>query len=395
MHVLMIGIGTQVLTDKGGNAKKRHLEYARRAGKLTMVISSFSRERLEPSRLSGQLMVYPTNSLSKLLFPWNAYKICARICRSESIDLIVTQDPFATGLVGYFLKRRFLIPLLIGSHSYFINNRYWISERPIRNRMFNAVGKALIKKADALRVVNLAEKQTYLSLGLASERIRVLPTPVATAKFSAAVPCDHLESIRNRLHLQGKRVLLWVGDPHQSVKDLGTLFKSLQLLIGSHPDVMLLLAGDFTYSAHCLRLAEALGISKNMITLGRIPHEELPAYYQLCEFYVHSSCYEGLAKVMVEAASSGKAIVSTNVSGIEAIVKDGATGSLSPIGDFRLLARNMQDLLDDPEKAKRMGKSAREFVLSQFDEELMIDGIVEFWKLFEPQGHITAALPNI
>jgi len=52
-------------------------------------------------------------------------------------------------------------------------------------------------------------------------------------------------------------------------------------------------------------------------------------------------------------------------------VRDGETGLVVPNGDQEALKRSICALLDDPAKAREMGRKGREFVLEQFSDTSM------------------------
>ena len=87
----------------------------------------------------------------------------------------------------------------------------------------------------------------------------------------------------------------------------------------------------------------------------------LPTYYG-----------EGVPKILIESASCGRAIVTTDWPGCRDIVRDGENGLLVPIKDSQALARAIQKLLDDPELRRRMGKRGRKLVEAEFSEEQVI-----------------------
>ncbi len=381
MNVLMIGIGAQILSAHGGGgAQDRHKDYAKKAGNLTMVVSSFRTQKLKPQRLSDELMVYPSNSLNKLLFLWDAWRLCISICRQQKVDLIVTQDPFATGLVGWFVKKQFKIPLLIGNHSAFIGNKFWLRERPVQNRIFHSIATFLLPRADGVRIVNPKQRDIYHKLGVPDEKIWFQPTPVPIGHFMASNHYKAQENLRKQLKINNKRILLWVGDPSQKFKDLPTLLKVIECTRLIYPDVLLILVGDFSKSIFIRERAAKLEQSGNIVFAGAVEHNQLPAYYYLCELYIHTSTYEGLAKVMVEASACAKPIVSTNFDGVDGIVVDGRNGLLSPIGDHKQMAKNLVALLSDQEHAKEMGKVGQEFVKANFQRDDMVDSVVNIWK---------------
>lgn len=81
---------------------------------------------------------------------------------------------------------------------------------------------------------------------------------------------------------------------------------------------------------------------------------------------------EGLPKVLVEAASCGRPIVTTDAPGCREIVKDGVNGILVPVKDVDLLAHAIRTLLNSPETRQRMGQAGRQLVKDKFSLEQVI-----------------------
>ena len=76
---------------------------------------------------------------------------------------------------------------------------------------------------------------------------------------------------------------------------------------------------------------------------------------------------EGIPVALMEALAHGRPAVSTRISGIPELVRDGVNGLLVEPGDARALADAMRALLDDPERAAAMGKRGREVVEREFE----------------------------
>jgi glycosyltransferase involved in cell wall biosynthesis len=380
LHVLMIALGDQVLTGEGGDTRQRHLEYAERVGHLHMVVYSPRESDFHETTLSDHLTVYPTRSATRPGFILDAYRLGVEVCHAHPIDLITTQDPFTTGLPGVWLKRRFGIPLDVQNHSDFFDNREWIGERPLRNGFFNRLGKWVIRQADTHRVLNRAERDKYLRMGIAAERVAVLATPTRLDRFDPDGPPGEVESLRAALELpSGAPVLLWVGRPVR-FKRVPLLVEAVALARAAHPDVQLILVGDFSARADVREQVARLRLSRAVHFVGSVPHESLPAYYRLADVYVHSSVYEGLGKVMIEAAASGTPVVSTRTAGAGEIVVEGETGLLCEPEDAADLAEKIVTLLDDPKRAAEMGAAGRTFVLGKFDHTRNMDAVVDTWR---------------
>jgi glycosyltransferase involved in cell wall biosynthesis len=81
---------------------------------------------------------------------------------------------------------------------------------------------------------------------------------------------------------------------------------------------------------------------------------------------------EGLPKVLVEAAASGRAIVATDAPGCREVVRDQWNGLLVPVRNAAALAEAIGRLLADPAERARMGARGRERVEHQFSDRHII-----------------------
>ncbi len=83
---------------------------------------------------------------------------------------------------------------------------------------------------------------------------------------------------------------------------------------------------------------------------------DMPAIFAACHGVCLPSTYgEGVPKVLIEAASSGRAIVTTDIAGCREIVRDGVNGLLVPPGDVAALTAALGRLIDDPGERRRLG----------------------------------------
>ncbi|MCR4407960.1 MAG: glycosyltransferase family 4 protein [Anaerolineae bacterium] len=328
-----------------------------------------------PVQMAKNFWVYPVPSRNRLTFIPAAVRVGSELCRNQPIDVISTQDPFATGLVGYILKRRFGIPLSLQFAGDMVDNPYWLRERRIYPLM-NVVAHWLIRRADTFRVVSTREKQKLMAMGVPEERIWNLGW---ITDFSRFIQADGT-AIRAR-YLRGgiSKLVLFAGRLGPQ-KDLPNLLRSAVLVLHQHPDVLFLLVGSGREELRARRLAEELGVTGLVVFAGAVPYAQMPAYFAACDLFVLPSVYEGNARVLAEAAAAAKPVVATDVSGTQDTVIDGETGYIVPIGQPEVLAQGMIRLLDDPARAAEMGRRAREHVLALYDEQRLLSGFAELWE---------------
>jgi glycosyltransferase involved in cell wall biosynthesis len=81
----------------------------------------------------------------------------------------------------------------------------------------------------------------------------------------------------------------------------------------------------------------------------------LPSYYG-----------EGVPKILIEAASGGRPIVTTDSPGCREIVQNGVNGILVPVRDPVAVADALVRLIDNPEIRHRFGRKGRSLVENEF-----------------------------
>jgi len=99
-----------------------------------------------------------------------------------------------------------------------------------------------------------------------------------------------------------------------------------------------------------------------------------------CSIVCLPSYREGLPKSLLEAASCGRPIVSTDVPGCREIVKDGVNGYLVPPRDSSSLADALKKLIIDKDLRKVMGQKGRELVEKELSAEIVATETKKVWE---------------
>ncbi|PTM98643.1 glycosyltransferase involved in cell wall biosynthesis [Mycoplana dimorpha] len=94
---------------------------------------------------------------------------------------------------------------------------------------------------------------------------------------------------------------------------------------------------------------------------------------------------DGLPNVLVEASSQKLACVSTDISGIPELLKDGENGFVVPPEDPKALAGAIERLIRDPALRTRLGEAAERRVRAEFDHHV---GIRQLTALFENEWQV-------
>jgi phosphatidylinositol alpha-1,6-mannosyltransferase len=382
LGVISIGLDlTMALVDPStgsrGDGLRRQAEYADLAASYTAIVKTPRSPVYRARQWGGAHSVLPTLSKSPWLFPRDAFRLAARVYRERGADLVVTQDPFATGLAGYWLKKQLGVPLCIQVHNDMVGCEWWRQESPM-NRLMEPLGAWLLRRADTVQVVSHLIRDRLEKRGVDPGRAWNIMT-------GAGIDCEQFRAadggaVRARL-LAGRhrRLVLFMGRLVKQ-KDLMTLLRAVSIAAPASPDTLFLLVGDGEERARLEAARLDLGIEENVAILRGIGPEEAPAYFAASDVFTMSSLYEGKARALVEAACAGKPIVSTDVSGADEVVVEGETGFLVPLRDPRALATRLLELLGDEERARAMGRRGQELACKRYDRKSNIAMMVKMWE---------------
>jgi glycosyltransferase involved in cell wall biosynthesis len=119
--------------------------------------------------------------------------------------------------------------------------------------------------------------------------------------------------------------------------------------------------------------------------------EDMPAVLQSAHLVVLPSFYgEGLPKVLLEAAASARAVVTTNVPGCRDAVEPGVTGLLVPARDPVALADAVAALVRDPDRRRRMGQAGRALAERRFGVAQVVETHLALYRQLEAAAPRTA-----
>lgn len=94
---------------------------------------------------------------------------------------------------------------------------------------------------------------------------------------------------------------------------------------------------------------------------------------QDCDVVVLPSYREGLPRVMLEALSMAKPVITTDTAGCRETVLHGENGYMVPVKDAHKLEEAMRKMLEhDAQELEEMGQKGRAMALQEFDEKIII-----------------------
>jgi rhamnosyl/mannosyltransferase len=135
-------------------------------------------------------------------------------------------------------------------------------------------------------------------------------------------------------------------------------------------DAVAVIGGGGPLAGELARQIESAGLGHKVLLAGRIPDDELPAWFAACDVFCLPSVTraEMFGIVQLEAMAWGKPVVSTAIagSGVAAVNRQGETGLVVAPGDAPALGAALAKLLADAALAARLGQGGREAVAARY-----------------------------
>ena len=243
-----------------------------------------------------------------------------KIRASFDFDLIdahyVFPDGFAAVLLGWYFRK----PVVVSARGSDINQ---YANLPLIRQML----RYTLGKAQSVIAVCQALKDAMIELGIAPEKIIVIPNGVDRGKFFPVPQA----AARKSLGLPAdKRIILSVGGLVPR-KGFDVLIKALSRLTGAKPagDFYLAIVGDGPLRADLEQLAASLGLGEYVRLVGSVPHEQLYSWYSAADLFCLVSDREGWPNVLLESLACGTPVVATNIWGVPEIIRSETVGLLT------------------------------------------------------------------
>lgn len=220
---------------------------------------------------------------------------------------------------------------------------------------------------------NAEDRQVFLNAGLVrDDRTALLPgSGVDVSLFS---PRPRVRDEGAFAFLMAAR-LMWD-------KGVGEYVGAARILQAEFPSVTFRLLGflDVPSPSAVTRAEVEAWVREGVIEYLGHSDDTAPIYAE-SDCVVLPSYREGMPKTLLEAASMSLPAIATDVPGCRQAVVDGETGLLCKVRDAASLADAMRRMLRlTPEERAAMGAAARERIIREFDEQIVVARYMEVVK---------------
>lgn len=284
-------------------------------------------------------------------------------------DIFHFHFPFPPGEVS-FLFSQIKKPLVVTYHSDIVRQKALL-------KVYYPFLKKFLEKARVIIATSPAYVRTSPILSAFSEKCRVVPLGIDT----------RLYELNPSVEAQAEKIKEEVGAPFVLFVGRLIYYKGVEYLIRAFASIpepfKLVLVGQGILKDSLEKLAEDAGVSHRVLFYEPQPFERLLAFYQACEVFVLPSVErsEAFGIVQLEAQACGKPVVSTELgTGTSFANLNGVTGYVVPPKQEAALAHAINELLQNEDLRREMGRKAKERVQKEFDVRVMAYRVAEIYE---------------
>lgn len=317
--ILMISLDKNIL-DVNSRAAERMRRYGRH-DEIFIIIPATEKKKLD---LSSSVHVFSTGG-NKLTQCFKLKFLGGKIIKEQKIDFITTQDPFFTGLVGWWLSRKNGVPWESQVHGDFFGSDHY-RRGSFQNRIRYFLGKFLIKHADKIRVVGERVRGSLLKMEVAADKITVRPV---------FVNVNYIRNYQPRFNLREKypdyeKIFLVLGRL-DSIKNIVWLVNIFSEVVKQKPNYLLLIVGDGVEKNKLIKQMDRLSLEKNIKFEGWT--DDPYSYLKTADCLLFPSLSEGYGLVAMEAMAADTPVIMSDVGVANYELKFGPEITIVPVGD--------------------------------------------------------------
>jgi glycosyltransferase involved in cell wall biosynthesis len=260
------------------------------------------------------------------------------------------------------------LPLVVSCHGsgvYLAEKHDWAAR----------LGRYVHRHAHAVTACSADLARRVDRFGHGTGAIRI-PYGVDTARFVPSTPAARAgqrEEIGERYGIDTEATWVFAIGRLVYKKGFEVLIKAADEAARRGTHLEIVIAGSGPLESALRELAQFRGVADRVHLIGAVPNREVPQFYAAADIVAVPSVHDtdgnvdGLPNTLMEALSSGSAVVASEVAGIPDVVRPRDNGLLFAEGDPAALAKLLIELDRDPDLRADLARRARADAVANLD----------------------------
>ncbi len=309
------------------------------------------------------------------LHDWKALKAIRRTLADYRPELVHTHSSKA-GILGRLAAHQLQIPAVHTIHG----ASFHFGQNPILHHAYRWSERKAAHWCDHFITVCNAMIDQYVAAGVAPrEKFTTIYSGMDVDKFLS--PSQSAAEIRAGLDIAPTDIVIGKVARLFHLKGHNYLIEAAAAVAAQVPNVRFLLVGDGVLKDHYQARIAELGLTSHFRFAGLVAPEAVTNYLHAMDAVVHTSDWEGLARVIPQGLLAGKPVISFDIDGAAEVCIHEETGLLVKHRDIEQLSGAMLRLAQDHELRRRLGNNGRHRFTEQFRHENMTARIRDVYQM--------------
>ncbi len=315
---------------------------------ITLVTSSIG--KYQEKNISDNVKIYFLNIGKKgnlhyqsnkdiLNYTLRAYLFCKKLNKKNNFDLVHAFFGIPCGYIAMKLDLPYIVSLR-GSDVPFYNKRFYWLDKIIFQRLSKNIwerSKRVVTNSEGLKI--LAERSC------AEQNFEVIYNGIDFEKFKPQKRENNKFTIISTSRLIKRKGINYLID---AFIKFNKKYKESDLII----------IGDGNLREKIEEKVIKSGLKDKINILGTIDHNNINDYYKKSDVFVLPSLNEGMSNSLLEAMSSGLAIISTDTGGTRELI-DKRNGIIINKKNINDIYKSLENLYTDRQRLKKMKWESR------------------------------------
>jgi glycosyltransferase involved in cell wall biosynthesis len=292
-----------------------------------------------------------------------------RLLRDGGFGIVHTHMSKA-GVLGRLAARSAGVPVVVHTLH---GSAFHDHVGPVRYALYWTLEKVTAPMTHRIVSVGDDLRRRYLGAGIGSAaQYRVIRSGMPLRQFEAAADLsfERRQEIRASLGVPPGAPLVGKVARLEEPKGHRFFLQMAERLSEAWPDAHFVAIGTGDLLEALREETRRRGVADRVHFAGY--RDDIAEVLAALDVLVLTSLWEGLPRVLVQAAATGVPSVTFDVEGAHEIVRDGQTGYVVPSKNVTVLADRVADLLADPTRARAMGQAGRSMVHDGWTIETMV-----------------------
>jgi len=294
-----------------------------------------------------------------------------KIINSEQVSIVHAHSPATCGLAGYVAAKLTGVPFMSEMRGFWhmsgaVIKKY--SEHSFGYRLREWAEKWVAIHSEHVVTIGTNLKNELERMGVDESLITIVPNGVDPSLYTRkATDYAHAEEIRKKYQLQDNTVLGYIGSSFY-YEGIEFLVDAFGIMAKEIPDIKLLIVGKMDRDMFTDSFDP--DIIKRIIYTGPVPHSEVPDYYEAMDILCYPRISSPLTRIVtalkpLEAMAARKAVIASDLEAFREYIEEDVTGILFPAGSKGDFIKKAVELIQNPDKRKRLGENAYRFVCEE------------------------------